>query len=227
MSVVVIPSIGASPRLEGVVLAAMSSAADMVVVLENQSFNGDRHAPSAGHQLSKLISGKLVYQSKPGRSLYGMWNDGMAMAFDTPTQVAVILNDDVEIPVGTINLLIEHIQRSPRLAVLGADYMTPHLDPIPNPSLRYVSGTYRHGGIGGFAFACRSDVCSVDEQFEWWGGDDDLVKSAIQRGYQAAILEGAPVRHPAPETSASLFPELSAAKDRDRQRMQDKWSDPW
>lgn len=227
-SVVVIPSIGCSARLSGVVRAGLASGADEVAVLENQ--DGSRHDPTA---LMRLHDDDMLKQTRyerlPGLGLYAIWNRGMAIAQnDKPgPAIAVILNDDIEIPSGTIRLLINTLKANPSIAVLGADYKTPHLDPLDEPTINYCRGTYRSGGIGGFAFACRADLCRVDEQFEWWGGDDDLVNSAVQAGFRTAVLLGAPVRHPEPETSAVKFPELNEAKDRDRARMLAKWGETW
>ena len=226
--VVVIPSIGCSVRLNGVVRSALASGADEVAVLENQ--DGHRHSPSA---LNMLVDDGLLaevrYERLPKLGLYAIWNRGISLARnDRPgPAIAVILNDDIEIPAGTIRALMEALEDDQRIGVLGADYATPHLDPVEDPVVSYVRGTYRHGGIGGFAFACRADVCHVDEQFEWWGGDDDLVNTAVQAGYRTGVLLGAPVRHPEPETSAVKFPELSAAKDRDRERLRAKWGETW
>lgn len=226
MSVVVIPSIGASSRLKGVVLAACGSMADEVMIIENQSILGDRHKPTVRDELC-YAHRNLMIINVPGLSLHGVWNLGLKRARSSEFCAAVLLNDDVEITSMAINMLIEALMEHDDYAVVGANYDTRFLNPDRSKPIRQVFGTYRHHGIGGFAFACRADRCHVDEQFEWWGGDDDIVKQAMADGWKIGLHEGAPVLHPEPETTAILFPELLAAKDRDRERMRVKWNDPW
>ena len=224
-SVVVIPSIGCSDKLAAVVRAALSSHAQEVVVIENQA--GDRHVPTAEDRLRDAeLKDRVTYVRSPEIGLYAAWNAGLdvAKAGEDGPSVAVVLNDDIIITPWAIDALIEALDAHRTVAVVGADYEHHRL---ASPQLRYVSGTYRAHGVPGFAFACRADVCRVDEQFEWWGGDDDLVFSARQAGWRCAVLMGAHVDHPVPETSAARFPELGAAKDRDRERLKAKWGETW
>lgn len=228
--IVVIPSIGISRRLYGVVAAALASEAEMTLVIENQTVDGEKHKPTAREQMFERYGScepKLTLIGAPSKSLYGVWNMGLDYARMSQDPIAVILNDDVEITSTAINLLGEALRQRDEYAVIGANYFTRFLDPVPEADIREVNGTYRKGGIGGFAFACRADRCRVDEEFEWWGGDDDLVNQAMQAYWKIGIHEGAPVRHPEPETSAIHFPELLAAKDRDRIRMRAKWGESW
>jgi hypothetical protein len=230
-TVVVIPSIGCSDRLEAVIRAAQHSIADEVFVIENQLVAAPRWMPTAWHRINVMESRKehFFYRNEPELSLYGVWNQAMAIArYDGgECPIAVILNDDIEIPTGSINLMIEALRKFPDYAVVGGDWQTTNLDPVEGAPLAQSYGSMRTGGVPGWAFACRADRCKVDEQFEWWAGDDDLLHQAMEDGWRIGVQLGAPVRHPEPETSASKFPHLDAAKDRDRLRLVEKWNDSW
>lgn len=233
MATVIIPSIGCSSLLPGVVRSACRSKATHVLVMENQDKHNPRHIPTADdilrHPSAQAHSLQYWHVWDPRASLYDMWNKGMEFATDKIRDgVAVILNDDIEISADTINGLIDTIKMG-GWAALGADYRAfPGAQPPSLYNPRSVRGSFRHGGIGGFAFAVNANFgFRVDTQFEWWGGDDDLFAQMMQAGYRIGLLDGAWVSHPHPETSAIQFPELGAAKDRDRERYLAKWGESW
>lgn len=154
-----------------------------------------------------------------GLPLYAMWNDALQHNRD---HWLLLLNDDVMILPGTVGAVMEMIVGYPDLGIVGLDYhsdISDGLRPADEPS--FVSGTYRHGGIGGFAFFVAPGVFDktgeIDHEFVWWCGDDDLVFKAEKAGFDVAIATGVPVFH-APETSAARRPELAEQKGRDLER---------
>ena len=174
---------------------------------------------------------RLHYRPCHGTSLYGVWNRALAdtATLDGERPVCVLLNDDVVVARGTLSGVAREMWARPNAAVIGLDYDPRRPDVVTGEvRCRPVDGTYRRGGVGGFAFAVdASKPVRVDEQFEWWGGDDDLVLTALTLGYGVFVAEGLPVRHPHAETSAIHFPELGPAKDRDRLRLRSKWGQSW
>lgn len=166
-----------------------------------------------------------------GDSIYKMWNDGMKQAledFSGEVNVAV-LNDDIRITGGTIDLMAQHLRSDEELWLVSADYRIALTDRAPVEKMKpnYVRGTYRHGGICGWCWMIkgeklRGDVPFIDEKLQWWYGDDDLAFSVEKAGGRLAIIEGLPVEHEG-EGTARHFDELHAMKDLDRVRFQKKW----
>lgn len=123
------------------------------------------------------------------------WNNHADMAF---------LNDDIEMAPGTLNRLTEAM----------IDYRLLSVAPNPNEALvgdsravREVAGTYRQGGICGWAFMVQQGCwpCDgVDERFEVWYGDDDLVWKMRRDTRPVGVLEGVSVRHEQSTTVNSL-----------------------
>ena len=90
-----------------------------------------------------------------------------------------------------------------------------------------VVGSYREGGITGFAFVVRPvPGIRFDESFHWWGGDDDIVYQYRQAGYHAIKMVGRAVLHWA-STTSNARPEVLSGIGEDRQRLLDKWGRTW
>lgn len=206
--IVAIPTIGMAPQLPALVDRVYADGADHVVLMINR--------PEAVMGTLDVRAGRV---SLPGWSIYAEWNWAITNYVDA---TVVLLNDDVELAPGALGAVVAALASEADLVAVGFDYQ--HL---PAVQLRYCRGTYREHGIGGFAFAVKAARCPlVDEQFEWWGGDDDLMYSIERAGGLCAVLEGAHVTHVA-ETTAIHFPWTHEARARDRARFLAKWGTSW
>lgn len=164
-----------------------------------------------------------------GDGIYKMWNDGIKTAledFEGPVNVA-ILNDDIKVLPGSIEVMAEHLRRDPDLWLVCADYTRTTKQTVHSIVVDHVRGTYRQGGICGWCYMVkgekfRGDVPFIDEGFEIWYGDDDLAYSITKAGGKLAILRGLPVDHVG-EATVSLLPETHEMKERDRERFEAKW----
>lgn len=153
-----------------------------------------------------------------GRTIYQVWNHAIAHA----SGPLAILNDDIELGAGALAAAVEVLQEY-ELTAVGFDY-----ECLPGPlRLRPTTGTYRLHGISGCAFVVDSDRCPlVDEQFEWWGGDDDLMMTIEKEGGRMGVLEGAHVLHWS-GTTARNHEWIPEAIGRDQARMLAKWGTSW
>lgn len=209
-----IPTIGRSTLLPALVERLHASDVEAVHVAANR--------PDADP--SWLTAGADLHSFVLGLGLYEVWNLGIAWGAEAGFDLLCVLNDDIDLHPGAVAILAGLVEARPDVWLAGFD----HLCFAGPAQLHEVTGTYRDGGIGGFAFTVRPQLVPfVDTSFEWWGGDDDLVFATRQAGGVCALALGAHVGHPQPETSAQHYPELLAAKDRDRDRLVAKWGTSW
>lgn len=132
-----------------------------------------------------------------GKSLHHGWNTSIEAAQKEDAWLAV-LNDDIRLlePLAishVAGLLAEH----PAYAIAGLNWQeSPEkTDPGAKP-LRTVSGSYRHHGVGGFAWVCDPHkVEQVPEDLVWWYGDDHIFLSAERDGHKLGIASHVHVEH--------------------------------
>jgi len=168
-------------------------------------------------------------EHRAGQNLYATWNAGMDMALDGDgVPVCHVLNDDVVLYAPELRRMAWELATG-EWALLGYDYGTAPGQMLPDDvAARPVSGTYRRGGVGGFAFAVRADRCArADARYRWWGGDDDLVYATAHAGGQVGLLHGCGVAHPEPSYSASRAPQVEGWCEADRALLLEKWAEAW
>lgn len=174
---------------------------------------------------------KVEWQKRPRAGIYQIWSDFIQECdtYQPVTDLAVILNDDVILQPGAVAEMVHAAHIHPGIAVFGFDVDRPTSCLLMR--VRPVHGTYRAHGIPGFAFAVRPQLAPkplVDPQFEWWGGDDDMVFTITRKfNFPCVVAEGIGVDHPQPSSSAIHYPELAEAIERDRQRLLCKWGETW
>lgn len=198
---------------------------DRALVLDNGSVSATKAVLAA----AATLDNRLVVIDAAGMRIYAMWNLGARLAWafvggpDLTHDVA-FLNNDIRFGRGTLATL-SHVLRQEELGVVCPDYQRA-LDRPGIPSTERVSGTYRHGGIAGWCFMVRGEVMAefggVDESFEWWAGDDDLIFSIEKAGWPVAIVRGLPLEHDG-EATVRHHPTFHAAKKRDLERCLAKW----
>jgi hypothetical protein len=153
-----------------------------------------------------------------GMSLHHGWNYSIEMARKENAWLAV-LNDDIRLlGPNYISYVAGLLAGNPRYAILGLEW-------LENPGsakggarpLRKVSGSYRHCGVGGFAWVCDPHkVVLVPEDYIWWYGDDHIFFSAEKAKYRLGIATQAGVEHVNSMTSrgvASEWTEEARAND--------------
>lgn len=224
--VAVVPSIGLSPYLPAL-LEHLADVVSYTMVVDN----GEQPSPQLRHWCQHA-RGRVQLQHQPGQNLYATWNAGMdaAMVGGSASSVPVchVLNDDVVLYGAELRRMAWELATG-EYAVLGYDYSAaPGAMDVEDVWVEDAHGTYRRGGVGGFAFAVRADRCArADTRFRWWGGDDDLVYATAQAGGKVGVLRGCGVAHPEPSYSASRAPRTDDWAERDRELMLAKWGEAW
>jgi GT2 family glycosyltransferase len=159
-----------------------------------------------------------------GWRLYRMWNEGVRRACQrSPVCDVAILNNDLRLGPRFLASLSATLRADPRLWAVSPTYDGRAVDGV-----ELVGGTYKDGGLAGFAFMVRGEVfgpLGFDEEFEWWFGDDDLVAQIERCGGRAAITGDTWVRHVngGSQTILGRVPEVYQLLRRDYARMLAKW----
>lgn len=126
------------------------------------------------------------------------WNMGIKFAHEHDAEYILILNDDVNIPDGWLDAILERL----RAGATGA------------------SGERGVGLISGFAFGLNgSENVMADENLVWWYGDDDIQRQCNALG-GFAIIPNLPVENYYANSSYSRFTQQIA---KDRQYYEWKW----
>ena len=200
----------------------------LLMMLEEEAVVGDItlyvNEPDAVPRVVPVLkhSTKAQMLSAKPRTLYPAWNRAIQNAKDQGVEYLAILNDDITFKVwDPMTQAVSILNAHPEIAVLGFNPWS-----ALGKSFTYCRGSYRHRGVPGYAFVVRASVCPlVDEQFQWWGGDDDLFFQIEKAGHRLARAD-IEVDHIS-ETSAVQRDWTAAAKESDRQLMERKWNDPW
>jgi len=156
--------------------------------------------------------------------VYQAWNLGIEIALQHDADWCCVLNDDIVLEPYGPHRIAEMLKDRPDVWIAGFDYERHKFE-----KLREVEGTYRQHGVGGFAFMIRPEVgLRYDTRFNWWGGDDDLVWTCLERGGKAVVVEGVHVQHPdGGNTSGRHYPDLIAGIAADRELLLEKHGKCW
>lgn len=184
---------------------------------------------TAKHHLPK--DERLVIADARAMSIYRMWNEGWDWALNLAPQVNLaILNDDILIPQQFLSRMVLALRSDPKWWLVYPDYRCRVADDLLcDEAPKMTHGTYHHGGMSGWAFMVRAEVRRaglprIDEQFEWWCGDDDLAKQIENMGGQQGCIGGMPVDHIG-EASAQHNYDAQLAKGQDIRRFIEKYGE--
>lgn len=195
-----------------------------------------------GHQEAGVRALKALEDENPrvlvfgdGGRLYGLWEHGLQHALDLSggEDVNVLfLNDDIRLPaLGTAEILAKRLRGDWRLWITYPDYNAAvagrRISGIEQLPVRYTAGTYKDGGMCGWAWMLKGEartkggLPALDGGgFEWWCGDDYVAHLVHGQGYEQGRVVGLPVHHEGEGTSS--LPEFrdrtEAMKQRDRDR---------
>lgn len=178
---------------------------------------------------------RLRAAHRPEATIYEMWNEAFRYALDAFPNGEVnlaLLNNDIRLAPGTLAALSKALRSDEAWWAVSVDPtwrveqgLALHPEPVE------AFGTYRHGGLVGWAFMVKAENWRdvehpVDPQFRWWGGDDDLVFSIAERGGKVARVRGVPCDHVGEGTAQDTGNEwVHAEKEQDRKRFEAKWGE--
>lgn len=225
--IVCVPSIGRSPYLPDLLTVLLTDPNVDEVHLQDNS--GLPESPALARASSSPLTAGLIEEAfDTGRlllrryeaSIYDAWNWSIRVANDTEQTLAV-LNDDIVLTHGSLEAAESVIPQG--WALVGLNYRAPaHVVDRTMPVLE-VSGTYRLGGFGGFAFVLAPGAPLVDSRFQWWFGDDDLAERLKAEGKRLGVHLGAPVDHPEPSLTGNSEPWTQKAAGEDTVLFRSLW----
>jgi hypothetical protein len=161
-----------------------------------------------------------------GMTIYQMWNAGLDLAEKTARQCGyeewnvAILNNDLEVPPGFLMLLSRGLRTRDDFWI---SYPNWHGTDLPEGQIHIPFGLGRT--MSGWAFMVRGESgLRVDEQFEWWYGDDDLQLQVEAGDHRVVCVGGCTARHLEPNLS-SQTPEKQEIILRDRAKFEAKWGE--
>jgi GT2 family glycosyltransferase len=153
----------------------------------------------------------------------------MAQATGSDEYNVAFLNSDLGLWPGSVGTMAEALRHNDDFGAVCPDYNRRVSDGalVIGARLRPVVGSYREGGLCGWCFMVRGELrethgLRIDEEYEWYCGDDDLFAQIETAGYRLGVIEGLPLDHVGSAT-ARHYPELEPAKGRDFQRFFKKW----
>ena len=211
VTIAAIPTIGMSPHLRPLVEMLVNDPhIDEVLLIKNEQVPLD-----VPHEA------KIVEVFIPEHNISVWWNWAIRYAAVDNARLA-LLNDDIWFDSPWAVSDAAHLfDIHPNLVVCGFNYGD------WAAGVRYVTGSYRDHGIGGSAFMVDSARCPlVDEQFVWWGGDDDLFRKVSEQGSDLAVALELTYNHE-PETTAARSAWTYTAREADRQRFVEKYGSAW
>ncbi len=182
-------------------------------------FDNGTTAPNGIAWLQAVDAGRfgprVRVKRRPRATIYEMWNEAwrdalLAGQAGAPVELAV-LNNDIDVPPGFLGHLAQALRRAPDdVWITYPDWRRVPADGVAlTGELTRTRGTWRRGGMSGFAFMLKPEKHHeagwpfIDERFRWLCGDGDLVQQMERRGACAARVDGLPVRHVHRATSAN------------------------
>lgn len=136
--------------------------------------------------------------------IYAMWNAGWEKAIDDSHDCYVLfLNNDITFGhwfVQTLSWVLDH-NDDVGIAYPNYDRNVSEGKNVPDV-IQYLPtrGTYKDGGMCGWAFMLRGRLVDeglpfVDENLQWWYGDDHIEMNVRNLGYMVVRVLGIPVDH--------------------------------
>lgn len=160
---------------------------------------------------------EIIETWSQGKSLYHGWNTALDLAEKEDAYLAV-LNDDIRLfEPNAISHAAQLLETHPKYAIIGLNWQDAPSSP-PAGRIRKVNGSYRHYGVGGFAWVCDPHKMSrVPDDIVHWCGDDFLFYRARDAGHYLGIANNIHVEHPAPETTSVTQPWTFEVRGNDRE----------
>jgi hypothetical protein len=164
-----------------------------------------------------------VVHRAPGWTLTEMWNRGLDYAARWNADNLAVLNNDITVLPGFLDHLATALRSSDDLWAVCPDSCPTTNGVNMTGTIRRVQGV-NLGGMAGWAFMVKVEALQqiADPQFEWWYGDNDLVKSIYAQGHTVGLVEGLPCDHQT-STTWNAHPELYAQARIDGERYTQKW----
>jgi GT2 family glycosyltransferase len=181
-----IPTIGLSPDLDNLV-EYLRHKIDRVELYVN--------SPEVPDHVGVYEAHKNVYVfHRPGLNIYHEWNEGVRCGGEAGAYV-LVLNDDIVVPDGFEISLHDALDGQPDYALLGvAGTSAVNQPPYSVTPVSHQAGN--RYAFSAWAFIARPSMWTkINESYEIWYGDDDMIWEANARGHKVGMLHGLGVEH--------------------------------
>jgi GT2 family glycosyltransferase len=173
----------------------------------------------------------LMESERYDHQIYRMWNVGRFQLEALGCQYIAVLNDDIEILPGTLQMMAAALDPRRDIAPSAhAPVAVVYPDPRPNSThprsvvhaLTPTEGTWGAGGMTGFCFMLNNalPLPHFDEGYHWWYGDDAFEEGVRRAGYLVARIDGLPIDHVANGSASRDWDRLAPLVLADRARWQ-------
>jgi hypothetical protein len=208
--VAVIPTIGLSPHLRGLLEVLQRDHVAVRLMVNSEEI------PSAVRDAKDLAHWGSV-DHRPGDTIYQEWNEAAEWACSIDAYL-LVLNDDIAIASGFAHSLGSALDQHPDYGLISA---CPHLtSPVSAIDGAVHPAGFRAGDRRAFvnwAFAARPEAWQMIGDYEIWYGDDDLIAKVGNAGWGVGYLEGVGVSHDTSCTTRQM-PWTNEAVARDHAR---------
>jgi GT2 family glycosyltransferase len=197
-------------------------------ILEEEGWNNcliyDNGSVDGTPEFLKTLDERFLIIDAAGLGIYEMWSAGLEAS--TADYVA-ILNNDIILGPRTFTILAEIMNKDEQVWIAYPEYQRHIAQGLDYKGPVITKGTYRHGGLSGWAFMVRREKMDwrpwIDPALQWYGGDDDIVFETEKRGGLIAKAMGLPLDHYTEGTSR-FHDALHEQKARDMAYLRKKWN---
>jgi hypothetical protein len=164
-----------------------SKEVDHLLLMDNGS---NTHTKDKLYKWTGLYSDRITIYPADTMGIYAMWNMGLRIAMGmTEFPYVAFLNNDIDFDPGPF---FEDLRVCLDLEPTVGIAYPGNGDPNAQHSFATV-GTKKDGGMVGHAFMLRSKLMDeglpyVDENLQWWYGDDFMEMQVRALGYQVVKL---------------------------------------
>lgn len=152
-----------------------------------------------GHDTPLELPEQVRVVDSRGAGIYAQWNMGWATAIHERYPYLTLLNDDIRILPGTLEMLVAKLHGDRTLGVTYPDKYTPLAAGLPKrPKLDVVRNPLPERTLTGFAFTSRVSMFKeppFDTSYHWWAGDDAFDRKVRSAGFGVARVVGLPIEH--------------------------------
>jgi hypothetical protein len=152
-----------------------------------------------GHEEPLRLPEQVRVDDARGAGIYRMWNMGWSTAVHEGYDFLTLLNDDIRILEGTLEMLAESLAVHPSYGVTYPDKYVPLSAGLPTErKFDVVRSPWPERTLTGFAFCSRVSMFGdppFDEGFHWWAGDDAFDRKVRTCGLGVARVVGLPIEH--------------------------------
>jgi len=204
---------------------------ERVLLFDNENEGGDRYETDC-RELQSLMADPYVtrFFSVRGLTLTEMWNQAWMYTTVSHPDAAnlAILNNDIIVESDFLFTLATALRSDDKWWAVCPDH--PENARVPNQTAGEIREVHTVGvprdyaplgGMCGWAFMVRTETPTpmpIDEQFQWWCGDNEVVASIEAYGHKVGLVQGLKCEHLVSTTLKERRAELQPAIDKDVER---------